>query len=569
MAKKPTTRKPGKVVATNAQSERDATAEAARRIGEARRSEATELDLSGLSGLRQLPDDIAVLTSLRALTLTGTAVADLAPLAGLTALQTLSLDRTAVADLAPLSGLNALDTLSLAGTAVGDLVPLASLTAVQWLSLVGTSVADLAPLAGLTGLQTLLLDLTAVADLAPLAGLTALQTLSLGGTTVSDLAPLAGLTALQTLLLDGAAVADLAPLAGLTALQTLSLDRTAVADLSILASQTGLADAALSSQSARQGLPVALSFDGSKATRSRAASKAPLKRLAKLDDPERTVETINFLRRQQGLPEYWPESYRRLEWIEEIFADRSSVLELADDKARSKKPPVVPSPSPAALEPEVRNGRISLPGEPPAADLEAADLESALRALKADLEEFVLDLDQDGNADRRVVGFLRTTADIIPHAAPPQDLLFRLAHRQETLDAYGPTAVKEWPDILASRYLVICRNFERTTRQFPKWREFVRNAAKDRLTTEQLAAAAPIVKEAVASLKSEESAPFVDQSVPAALEELAEPLETDRDAFDPLIIEAGKERLVEDLLESVNNVLKTISLSCIAERPDR
>jgi hypothetical protein len=321
-------------------------AEAERRIAEARRTGAIELDLQ-IPSLSQLPPSLAGLTALQRLGLDRTRVTDLAPLAGLTALQRLGLDRTRVTDLAPLAGLKALKTLGLEGTRVTDLAPLAELTALQalWLNstkvtdlaplagltalqhlwldgtgvtdlaplagltalqglwLDGTRVTDLAPLAGLTALQNLGLTDTGVTDLAPLAGLTALQHLGLGGTGVTDLAPLAGLTALQTLLLNSTKVTDLAPLAGLTALQMLRLDETRVTDLAPLAGLTALADAVQRDEPFARFLGI--QYDGAAVT-----ARPPFDTLVKLPQPARTVETLNYLRRQQGLPPHIPEGYQ-------------------------------------------------------------------------------------------------------------------------------------------------------------------------------------------------------------------------------------------------------------------
>ncbi len=279
-------------------------------------------DLAPLAGLTALQSlwltgtqvadlaPLAGLTALQSLWLTGTQVADLAPLAGLTALQRLDLDRTQAADLAPLAGLTALQSLSLDRTQAADLAPLAGLTALQSLWLTGTQVADLAPLAGLTALQRLDLDRTQAADLAPLAGLTALQSLSLDRTQAADLAPLAGLTALQRLWLTGTPVADLAPLAGLTALQSLWLTGTQVADLAPLAGMTAMIDVVHAAWSDEKNSAlrsqIGLTFKNSKV-----AEREPFKRFAALKDPHRTIETINYLRREQGMREHVPTGYQK------------------------------------------------------------------------------------------------------------------------------------------------------------------------------------------------------------------------------------------------------------------
>ncbi len=156
------------------------------------------------------------------------------------------------------------------------------LTALQSLDLYDTQVSDLAPLAGLTALQILDLSSTQVSDLAPLAGLTTLQFLGLINTQVSYLAPLAGLTTLQRLDLSSTQVSDLAPLAGLTALQ----DGIVANSRNALRGSYGLTYA---------GTPV--------------AGRSPFDQLSRLDQPALTVETINQVRRQQGLPAHIPEGY--------------------------------------------------------------------------------------------------------------------------------------------------------------------------------------------------------------------------------------------------------------------
>jgi Leucine-rich repeat (LRR) protein len=331
--------------------------EAERRIERARRSGATELvlgnlysaaDEAPLQRLERLPPSIAGLTAVQNLYLAETQISDLAPIAGLTglrlltlhstevadltpiarhtALQRLSLDGTPVVDLAPIAGLTALRTLCLSSPALGqvaDLAPIAGLTALQTLYLQHTQIADLAPLAGLTALQTLYLNDTPVADLSPIAGLTALQSLKLAGTQVADLAPIAALTALQSLELAGTQVADLAPLAGLTALQTLYLASTQVADLAPIAGLTALQRLILDGTQIADLGPIAgltrlssaadpyqngVHFGATPVSRT-----TPFDALVSLKQPASTVETINYLRRQQGLPEFIPEGYVRPE----------------------------------------------------------------------------------------------------------------------------------------------------------------------------------------------------------------------------------------------------------------
>jgi hypothetical protein len=95
-------------------------------------------------------------------------------------------------------------------------------------------------------------------------------------------------------------------------------------------------------------------------------------------------------------------------------------------------------------------------------------------------------------------------------------------------------------------------------RQFPKWREFVRNANKDRLTSERAAAVPAIADVTVEILRDEDAQEFADAAIPNALESLNAPLAPtiagDGQPLDP--IEAGYALLAEDVLESINNILK-------------
>jgi Leucine-rich repeat (LRR) protein len=466
-------------------------------------------------------------------------------LASLTALQQLDLKNTRIGDLAPLAGLTALRSLSLRGTQVNDLAALAHLTSLQVLDLSDTRVEDLGPLAGLAALQRLDLWTTKVRDLAPLAKLAALQTLNLASTPVEDITPLASLTTLQDLWLSGTRVTDITPLANLTELRSLWIVGTQVSDLTPLANMKRMQDIA-----DLNTIP-ALSYGQTPASRT-----APFNLLATLEDPVRTVDTINAVRKRQGLLEHIPQGYKRPAEVEKTLR--------RVEPSNSQIPPRIPGPAPAALEPIFSNGRISLPFDAVAADLGEDTRDAALSALKTDLGELAADVEGEANVDRRAARLLRNVGALVPQTGPPQDVLFRLAHKEEVLVAYAPTVNKEWPEILASRYHVVCRQFDRTMRQFPKWREFKRNAAKDRFTPEQLAEVPPIARQAIDSLADEGTEPFVDPEVPQSLEELAAPLRPQQHGDAGNIIEASKELLVEDVVESINNILKRVAEVALA-----
>jgi len=60
-------------------------------------------------------------------------------------------------------------------------------------------------------------------------------------------------------------------------------------------------------------------------------------------------------------------------------------------------------------------------------------------------------------------------------------------------------------------------------RQFPKWREFVRNAQEDRLTAEEVAEVPAISMMVLSALREEDAKQFIDREIPEALEQLQQP----------------------------------------------
>lgn len=181
--------------------------------------------------------------------------------------------RDTALDLSDLSGLESLPP------------DIAGLAGLQQLYFSRTQVADLSPLTGLTGLKTLDFNNTLVADLSPLTGLTGLQQLNFSGTRVADLSPLSGLTGLQILIFKETRVSDLTPLSGLTKLENLNFSRTLVSDLAPLAGLEKLEEGA--------GKKGGMSFYGCLHI-----DDPVLTELSKKKNPERTIETLRYLREQ-------------------------------------------------------------------------------------------------------------------------------------------------------------------------------------------------------------------------------------------------------------------------------
>jgi hypothetical protein len=142
-----------------------------------------------------------------------------------------------------------------------------------------------------------------------------------------------------------------------------------------------------------------------------------------------------------------------------------------------------------------------------------------------------------------------------------------LAHEQEALEAYGKTVVAEWPGLLAGRYLATTLAFDRTVRQFPKWRLFKQNADKNRLTDQQRAEAPKLTADFAAALREEEAAgaaEYVAAEIPDTFEEMSRRLDAARDEAREDRIAAGDDTLAEDAVVSIENMLKLMAETALS-----
>jgi CheY-like chemotaxis protein len=138
------------------------------------------------------------------------------------------------------------------------------------------------------------LDLSGLhlSGLPSLDNLPSLRILAISNTQVTDLSPLASLKSLQSLNLSNTPVSNIAPLAALTSLQWLDLSNTRVSNLSPLVDMTELITGV------RTGNRYGLSFAGCP------LEDPVLRSFANLENPERTIRTINYLREKVAYP-HW------------------------------------------------------------------------------------------------------------------------------------------------------------------------------------------------------------------------------------------------------------------------
>lgn len=114
---------------------------------------------------------------------------------------------------------------------------------------------------------------------------------------------IASLRDVRRISLRNSPVKNVAPISGMRELGSLDLRGTDVDDLSPLAELTSLSDGAMSSRPT-------LEFHGLDYRSTPVANKAPYDYLVTLDQPARTIETLNYIRRARGLHSYYPTGYK-------------------------------------------------------------------------------------------------------------------------------------------------------------------------------------------------------------------------------------------------------------------
>jgi hypothetical protein len=244
--------------------------------------------------------------------------------------------------------------------------------------------------------------------------------------------------------------------------------------------------------------------------------------------------------------------------------ERGASEQEPDSITSPEAPPTVPAQKPAALQPEFRDGKLVLPKSPSVSKLKGQSPTASLKALREELRDLADVVQNEANIDRRVSTRLRGIAEKIPDRAPRQDVLISIGHILEELQDYSGKANAEWPNVLASRYHAMVRNYDRTLRQFPKWLEWIA-ATRPPLSREQIDAAPGAARQLADALRDDEVKAQVDPALPAALEAMASTLDSKSNssaAFDdPLAL--ATDALAHDVLESVGNTYKTIASKAV------
>ena len=137
-------------------------------------------------------EDLALLTQLRKLTISGRDLDDLSFLTGMTHLEELTITDCSISDSPEqIAALPALQKLTISGTTLSTIADLEKAQNLTFLDLSRNAIGDLTPLTGMKNLETLLLDNNAISDITPLSTMPQLTRVSLSHNIISSMAPLA------------------------------------------------------------------------------------------------------------------------------------------------------------------------------------------------------------------------------------------------------------------------------------------------------------------------------------------------------------------------------------------
>lgn len=186
-------------------------------------------------------EDLAMLTQLRRLTISGHDVTDLSFLTGMTHLEELTLTDCTLADsLKPISILPALTKLTITGSTISTVADLQKATGLTWLDLSHNAIGDLSPLAGMKNMETLLLDHNAISDISALSGMPQLKRVSLSHNIITSMAPLASCGRLADLDVSYNKIDAFTAVDELPALERLDASNNVIADVGKLPECTSL-----------------------------------------------------------------------------------------------------------------------------------------------------------------------------------------------------------------------------------------------------------------------------------------------------------------------------------------
>lgn len=189
--------------------------------------------LSFLSGMSHLQE----------LTLSGCTITDaLDVIAALPQLQVLNLSGCSLSTIAALENAPALTSIDLSHNAIGDIRALSTIPTLERINLADNAVTDLTALAGIPKLSMLDVSENALASIAPLATCGSLLELNVSQNRLTDISPLMNMTGLQIFRAANNQLADCTMLTDCVELQILDLSNNQITDISCLSGLVKLSD---------------------------------------------------------------------------------------------------------------------------------------------------------------------------------------------------------------------------------------------------------------------------------------------------------------------------------------
>ena len=197
-------------------------------------SQLTHLKTLNLTGCRfpaESLSTVAALPQLKELTLSGCGLSTLAGLELATSLESLDISNNTIRNLEVLSALKELTQLHAAHNAITDLSVVGTLTKLTELDVSYNALQGIAPLSGCVRLEKLNATNNQISDISTAAALPLLTELNLDYNGLSDLSGLSGCASLRVLTLSNNSIEDISPLTGLRTLERLDFSYNNVSQM--------------------------------------------------------------------------------------------------------------------------------------------------------------------------------------------------------------------------------------------------------------------------------------------------------------------------------------------------
>ena len=225
---------------------------------------------------------------------------------------------------------------------------------------------------------------------------------------------------------------------------------------------------------------------------------------------------------------------------------------------------IVPAQKPAIIETEIVEDVVVALHNIEISDVGADAQIAAFAVLKLSLEKFVVEA-VTSNIDKRILRPFETAISILASGSPEHFEIYQLGHLQSEIAGFSFAANKEWPIVLSASYHATVLTFDRTLKQFPIWRDFKRNAAKQVFEESSIAKITEYLEPVIEQFETAESSEFIASEISSTLRRLNNNLadairEKQQQAeISSKILEQATEELAYDLLESLSNTFKSIA----------